>query len=69
MSSQAEVQTIQEETDLHTGVQSVLRPKATGQNAKASHRTWIHRGFSRERIDQSALQVSCGELLSLVDPE
>jgi DNA-directed RNA polymerase specialized sigma24 family protein len=29
----------------------------------------IQRGFSRERIDQSALQVSCGELLALVDPE
>jgi hypothetical protein len=36
-------------------------------NAKGSHPTWIHRGFSRERIDQSALQVSYGELLSLVD--
>ena len=48
-------------------VYPVWRP--TGQNAKASHRTWIHRGFSRERIDQSALQVSCGELLSLVDRE
>jgi MFS family permease len=45
----------------------VCRP--TGQNAKASHPAWIHRGFSRERIDQSALQVSCGELLSLVDRE
>ena len=45
----------------------VCRP--TGQNAKSSYRTWIHRGFSRERIDQSALQVSCGELLSLVDRE
>jgi len=69
MSSQAEVQAIQEETDLHTGVQSVLRPKATGQNAKGSRPIWIHRGFSHERIDQSALQVCRGELLSSVDPE
>jgi hypothetical protein len=36
---------------------------------RVATRTGIHRGFSRERIDQSALQVSCGELLSLVDRE
>jgi len=51
-----------------SGGEAELVQADLSQSNGGSHPTWIHRGFSRERIDQSALQVSRGELLPLVDP-